>query len=131
MKKRKMKPLQKNVILSLMIGFISLIFDQAYHIFSNFYHQIFTIFSDPTTSIYIGSKFLLVFAISMIVLNLKLKSIILKSLIIGIVSAFLFSIILTYLFPNLYSVWMHMFHAFAIFGGAIISLWAGKKWKFL
>ena len=88
MKKRKMKPLGKNIILSLMIGLISLIFDQIYHISSNFYHQIFTIFSDPTTLIYIGSKFLLVFAISMIILNLKLKSIILKSSIIGLASAF-------------------------------------------
>ena len=131
MKKRKMKPLGKNIILSLMIGLISLIFDQIYHISYNFYHQIFTIFSDPTTLIYIGSKFLLVFAISMIILNLKLKSIILKSSIIGLASAFLFSIILSYLFPNLYTIWMHMFHTLAIFGGAIISLWTEKKWKFL
>lgn len=131
MNKRRMKPFTKNIILSLMIGLISLVFDQAYHILSHFYHQIFTIFSDPTTSIYIGSKFILVFIISMIILSLNIKSILLKSLLIGIVSAFLFSIILTYLFPNLYAVWMHMFHALAIFSGAIISLWAEKKWKFL
>ena len=126
-----MKPFTKNIILSLMIGLLSLIFDQAYHILLHLSHQIFTLFIDPTTSIYIGSKFLLVFIISMIVLSLKLKSILLKSLIIGIVSAFLFSIILTYLFPYLYTIWLHMFHAFAIFAGAIISLWTEKRWKFL
>ena len=131
MKKRGMKSFTKNVIISLMIGFLSLILDQIYHISFNLYHQIFSIFADPTTSIYIGSKFFMVFAISMIVLSSKLKSIWLKSLIIGVVSAFLFSLILTYLFPDLYTVWLHMFHAFAIFAGAIISLWAEKKWKFL
>jgi hypothetical protein len=131
MKKRKMKPLARNAVLSLIIGFLSLVFDQAYHIIFNQYHQIFTIFTDPYTSIYIGSKFLLVFIVSMIVLHLKIKSILLKSLIIGVVAAYLFSLILTNLFPYLYTIWLHIFHAFAIFAGAIIALWAEKKWKFL
>jgi hypothetical protein len=130
MKKRGMKGLSKNAIISLIVGFLSLVFDQAYHIIFHQYHQIFTIFEDPYTSIYIGSKFLIVFLISMIVLRLKMKSIILKSAIIGIVSAFLFSLILTYLFPYLYTIWLHIFHAFAIFAGAIIALWVEKKWKF-
>jgi uncharacterized membrane protein YeaQ/YmgE (transglycosylase-associated protein family) len=73
----------------------------------------------------------MIFVIGMIVLSSKLKSILLKSSIIGIVSAFLFSLVLTYWFPYLYTVWLHMFHAFAIFAGAIIPLWVEKKWKIL
>jgi len=125
-----MKSLARNSIIALIIGFLSLVFDQAYHILFNQYHQIFTIFEDPYTSIYISSKFLLVFIISVIVLSLKIKSIFLKSIIIGVVSAFLFGIILSYLFPYFYTIWLHMFHAFAIFAGAIIALWVEKKWKF-
>lgn len=123
-----MKPIKKNIIISLIIAFLSLVFDQAYHIIFGLYHQIFSIFTDPYTSIYIISKFLLVFIISMIVLKIKIKSIFWKSAIIGVVAAFLFSLILTYLFPYLYTIWLHMFHAFAIFAAAIITLWAEKKW---
>lgn len=129
MKKRKISPLIKNVIISLVIGFLSLVFDQIYHIFLNQYHQIFSILTDPYTLIYIGAKFVLVFLISMFVLSMKLKSIFWKSVIIGVASAFLFSIILSYLFPSLYTIWLHVFHAFAIFAGAIIALWLQKKGK--
>jgi len=106
----------KNIGKSLLIALGSIIIDQIYHISIKAAHQIFTIFIDPSTIVYIGTKFLFVFVISMIVLNIKtIKNKYLQSVTIALVAAFLFSILLNYMFPNLYNIIMHMSHALAIF----------------
>ncbi len=106
----------KNIGKSLLIALGSIIIDQIYHISIKAAHQIFTIFIDPSTIVYIGTKFLFVFVISLIVLNIKtIKNKYLQSVTIALVAAFLFSILLNYMFPNLYNIIMHMSHALAIF----------------
>jgi len=110
----------KNIGISLLIALGSIILDQIYHITGGYAHQIFTIFTDPTTIIYIGLKFLFVSIISLIILNIKtIKNKYFQSVSIAIISAFLFSILLNYMFPTLYNTVMHMSHALAIF----ISSW--------
>jgi len=119
----------RNIRTSLLIALLSVILDQIVHISLGYYHQIFYIFKDPGTGIYIGSKFLLVFLIGLIVLNIhKPKNKYIKSLIIAIVSAFIFSIILSYLFPEMYDLAMHMFHAVVIFIASAFVLFF-KKYK--
>ena len=118
----------KNIGISLLIALGSIIIDQIYHITRKYAHQIFTIFVDPSTIAYIGLKFLFVFVISLIVLNTKtIKNKYLKSVTIAIVSAFLFSILLNYMFPSLYDISMHMSHALAIFLSSWFVLFFIKK----
>lgn len=131
MKKRGLNHLSKKIILALLIAFFSNILDQAYHIAFNQSHQIWTFFTDYTTPIYVISKFLIVFIVSIAVLSAKLKSIWTKSLILGVAAAAIFGVLLSYLFPYAYTAWIHLFHTFAIFGGSLIAFWIQKKSKFL
>lgn len=94
--------------------------DQAYHILSNELHQLFFL-PEVETGYYIGLKFLFIFVVSMFVLDMKIKEINKMALIIGAVAAYLFSILLTFMFPGAYSTVMHMFHAIAIFAAAQIT----------
>lgn len=118
----------KNIGLPLLIALGAVIIDQIVHISLSYSHQIFSIISDPSTKFYIGYKFLLVTLISLIVLNIgTIKNKYLQSLIIAVVAAFLFSIILTYMFPLQYDLAMHMFHGLAIFVSSLIVLFFIKK----
>lgn len=113
----------KNIGMSLLIALGAVIIDQIVHISLSYSHQIFTVFSDPSTVYYIGYKFLLVTLISLIVLSIgAIDNKYLQSLIIAVVAAFLFSIILTYLFPRQYDIAMHMFHGLAIFISSLVVL---------
>ena len=106
---------------SLLIAFIAFLVDQAYHISFHLYHQVFFL-PDLSTAYYIGFKFIFVFIISLIVLNARIKGILEKSTIIGVVAAALFSILLSYMFPDMYTIQTHMFHAVAIFIGVFVTL---------
>lgn len=118
----------KNIGISLLIALGAVIIDQIYHIALGYSHQIFTIFSDPSTIAYIGYKFLLVSLVSFIILNIgAISNQYLKSLIIAVVAAFLFSVLLTYLFPRQYDILMHMSHGLAIFVSSLVVLLFIKK----
>ena len=123
-----MNKIGKNIGMSLLIALGAVIIDQIVHITLSYSHQIFSIISDPGTKFYIGYKFLLVTVISLIVLSIStISNRYLQSLIIAIVAAFLFSIILNYMFPLQYDIAMHMFHALAIFVSSLVVLFFIKK----
>lgn len=123
-----MNKLGKNIGVSLLIALGAVIIDQMYHIALRYSHQIFTIFTDPSTIAYIGYKFLLVFLVSLIVLSIgAISNKYLQSLIIAVVAAFLFSVLLTYMFPRQYGIVMHASHSLAIFISSIVVLSFIKK----
>ena len=110
---------------SLSAAIIATIIDQLYHTYSGYSHQFLHLFDSilsAETAYYIGFKFLFVFMVTFVVLKNVRGSIIKLSLIISITSAFLFSIVLTYMFPNMYGIVMHTFHAEAIFIAVFITL---------
>jgi len=118
-----MNRIGKDISTSLSIALGAVIIDQLYHIVRGSSHQIFSIFSDPSTIYYIGYKFLLVSLISLIVLYTSaIGNKYLQSLTIAVVAAFLFSIILTYMFPRQYGIVMHMSHGLAIFTSSLVVL---------
>ena len=118
-----MNKLGKNIGISLLIALGAVIIDQIYHIVLNYSHQIFTIFTDPSTIAYIGYKFLLVSLVSLIVLSIgAISNKYLQSLIIAVAAALLFSVLLTYMFPRQYGIVMHMSHGLAIFISSLVVL---------
>lgn len=123
-----MNKISKNISISLSISFGAVIVDQMYHIVLRSNHQIFTIFTDPSTVAYIGYKFLLVFLVSLIVLSISaISDKYLQSLIIAVIAAFLFSFILTYMFPRQYGIVMHISHGLAILISSVVVLSFIKK----
>lgn len=122
-----MKKLAKNLVLSFWIAVLGEVFDQIYHIGLNQSHQIFEVFNNYYTFWYVALKFAFIFITAMIVLSSKIKSIWTKSIVIGVVSAFLFGMLLSYFFPYVYTLGLHMFHAIAMFLAAIIVLYVKKR----
>ena len=112
---------------SLWISIIVTIIDQSYHIARNLTHQIFDI-ANPETMYYIGLKFLIVFVVSFIALSkIKDRNPIQLIVTIAIISAFIFSIVINYLFPYAYKFDIHLFHALGIAIGVFVTLKFGEK----
>lgn len=109
---------------ALWIAVIATIIDQLYHIIREYSHQIFDI-ANPETAYYIGLKFLFVFVVSWIVLKQFRLNIVQASVVIGIITAFLFSLVINYMFPYVYGLDIHMLHGAGIF----LAVWITLKYK--
>ena len=116
--------IDNNIKAAMWTALIAIIIDQLYHIVRGYSHQIFDLFGEGTIY-YISIKFFFVFIVSLIIFSSRIEGRFTKSATIGIIAAYLFSIVLTYLFPGVYGTGMHMLHAAAIFAGA----WAVLKYN--
>lgn len=106
---------------SLVIAIIGTAIDQIYHIARSYPHQIFDI-TNQETMYYIGLKFLIIIAVSWFALNRLKQKAIAMSAIIGISSAFIFSVVVNYMYPNVYDISIHMLHAVGIAIGVYLTL---------